>query len=129
MTDTTDTTDPATAATAVVDAYLAMWNEEDPERRAERIAEAWVPEGRYLDPLLEAEGHDALSTMVATVHQHYPGQRFRRLGGVDRHHDQVRFAWELSGPAGVTVAGIDIGELAEDGRLRRITGFFGDLPA
>jgi hypothetical protein len=28
----------------------------------------------------------------------------------------------------VTVAGIDVGELDEDGRLPRITGFFGDPP-
>jgi hypothetical protein len=27
------------------------------------------------------------------------------------------------------VAGIDVGELAPDGRLRSITGFFGELPA
>jgi hypothetical protein len=28
----------------------------------------------------------------------------------------------------VALAGIDVGEVGEDGRLRRITGFFGDLP-
>ena len=34
------------------------------------------------------------------------------------------------GPDGtVAVSGIDVGELADDGRLRRITGFFGELPA
>jgi hypothetical protein len=27
------------------------------------------------------------------------------------------------------VAGVDVGELTDDGRLRRITGFFGDLAA
>jgi hypothetical protein len=37
---------------------------------------------------------------------------------------------ELVGPDGtVAVAGVDVGELADDGRLRRITGFFGDLAA
>jgi hypothetical protein len=29
----------------------------------------------------------------------------------------------------VVVAGIDIGALAADGRLARITGFFGEAPA
>ena len=29
----------------------------------------------------------------------------------------------------VVVAGIDVGALADDGRLERITGFFGEAPA
>ena len=43
---------------------------------------------------------------------------------------EVRFGWELGVPGGdVTVAGLDVGILAADGRLQRITGFFGDLTA
>ena len=113
--------------TTTVDAYFDMWNETDPAKRAELIEQAWASEGRYVDPLLEADGHEALSEMVATVHAHYPGQRFERISAIDTHHNLVRFAWQLAGPDGVTVAGIDVGELATDGRLRRITGFFGDL--
>jgi hypothetical protein len=124
MSDTT-TTD----VTALVDTYIDMWNETDEARRADLISQAWATDGRYLDPMLEADGHAALSAMVAGVHQQFPGQRFRRTSGVDAHHDTVRFAWELGEPGGaVTVAGIDIAELADDGRLRRITGFFGPLP-
>ena len=67
--------------------------------------------------------------MVAGVHQKFPGHRFRRVSGVDAHHDQVRFAWELAAPNGaIVVAGIDVGMLGPDGRLRQITGFFGELP-
>jgi hypothetical protein len=52
------------------------------------------------------------------------------VSAVDAHHAELRFGWELAAPDGaVVVAGIDIGELAPDGRLRRITGFFGELPA
>jgi hypothetical protein len=113
-----------------VDTYLAMWNETDPGRRAEHIRLAWVEDGRYVDPLLEAEGHAALGDMVAGVHEQFPGHRFRRTSGIDSHHDRVRFGWELAAPDGaVTVAGVDLGELAPDGRLRAIAGFFGELPA
>lgn len=125
--DTTDTTD-TTDVTRTVDTYLAMWNEEDPTRRAELIAAAWSTACRYVDPLLEAAGHAALSDMVATVHGHYPGARFRRATAVDTHHDEVRFGWELVAADGSTVvAGIDVGRLDGDGRLTAITGFFGDL--
>lgn len=115
--------------TTTVDTYLSMWNETDRDRRAELIRQAWAPDGHYIDPVLEAAGHDALSVMVDGVHEQFPGYRFRRLSGIDTHHDQVRFAWDLAGADGaVAVAGIDVGQLGDDGRLRRITGFFGDLP-
>jgi hypothetical protein len=117
-----------TDITETVDTYLAMWNEDDVERRAALIERAWTPDGRYVDPVQEADGHAALSAMVDAIHAHYPGQRFRRTTDVDAHHSEVRFGWELGVPGGdVTVAGVDVGILAADGRLLRITGFFGDL--
>jgi hypothetical protein len=122
MTTDTDT------LTSCIDRYIDMWNEEDAERRAALIDAAWADDASYLDPLLEAVGRVGLSEMVATVHGHYPGYRFRRRSDVDVHHDRVRFAWDLVKPDGeVFVAGVDVGEVADDGRLRRITGFFGEL--
>jgi hypothetical protein len=127
MTDTT--TDTNADIAQIVDTYLAMWNEEDAATRAAHIEQAWTTDARYRDPLLEADGHAGLDEMVTTVHGHYPGQRFRRISGIDVHHDAARFGWELVAPDGtVTVAGIDFAQLAEDGRLRAITGFFGPLP-
>lgn len=115
---------------ATVDAYLAMWNETDPDRRAETIARAWAADGSYVDPQLEARGHAALSELVAAVHERFPGHRFRRTSGIDAHHGEARFAWELAAPDGaITVAGLDVAALADDGRLQRVTGFFGELPA
>lgn len=79
--------------------------------------------------LQEAEGHAALGSMVAGVQDRFAGHLFRRVSGADVHHGEFRFAWELVAPDGaVVVAGIDVGGLAADGRLRRITGFFGDIP-
>jgi hypothetical protein len=47
---------------------------------------------------------------------------------VDLHHGRLRFAWKLTDASGRTVVeGIDFCELASDGRLRRIVGFFGPL--
>jgi hypothetical protein len=114
--------------TTTVDTYLAMWNEPDATARADLIAAAWTDDGYYVDPLQEAKGHAALGDMVPAVHQQFPGHSFRRTSAVDEHHDHVRFGWELAAADGtVAVAGIDIGLLADDGRLRYIAGFFGDL--
>ena len=67
-------------ATTIVDTYLAMWNETDPKRRARLIEQAWVGDGRYVDPMLQAQGHGALGEMVAGVQAKFPGHRFRRHG-------------------------------------------------
>jgi hypothetical protein len=114
---------------ATIDTYLDAWNETDPDRRSTLIEQVWAPDGRLIDPPLAAEGHTGISEMAATMHEHFPGHTFRRASGIDAHHDQVRFAWELVGPDGtVALTGLDTGEVADDGRLRRIAGFFGDLP-
>jgi hypothetical protein len=116
--------------TTTVDAYLAAWNERDAERRSQLVAEAWASDGQLIDPPLAAEGHAGISDMAAALQQQFEGHRFRRASGVDAHHGHLRFAWELVSPGGdVALTGLDVGELSEDGRLRRITGFFGELPA
>jgi hypothetical protein len=59
----------------------------------------------------------------------FPGHALRRVSGVDEHHGYFRYGWELVAPAGdVVLAGVDVGELGSDGRLTRVTGFFGPLP-
>lgn len=117
-----------TSTEIVVDTYLAMWNEDDPKAREALIEQAWSTDGSYRDPKLAADGHAALSEMVETVHQHYPGQRFARLTAVDEHNRFARFGWHLANDDGnVTVAGIDVAEFDTEGRIRRITGFFGEL--
>lgn len=123
-------TETSTPLTEVIDRYLAAWSEPDPTRRAVLIAQVWAADGRLIDPPLAAEGHGGIGEMAAALQSQFPGHRFRRASGIDAHHDYLRFAWELVGPDGaVALAGLDVGELAADGRLRRITGFFGDLPA
>jgi hypothetical protein len=114
---------------ATIDTYLSAWTEADPAQRAALIAQVWAADGSLTDPPLAAEGHDGISSMMAAFQGQFPGHRFRRASGIDAHHDRFRFAWELIAPDGsVTLAGLDVGELAEGGRLRCITGFFGPLP-
>ena len=125
MTDTT-TAD----ITATVDTSLAALTETDESKRTDLLARAWAADGSLTDPPLTGEGLAGLNDFAAVLCQHYSGQRFRRVSGVDVHHDRFRYAWELVAPDGtVTVAGMDVGTLAPDGRLQTVTGFFGDLPA
>lgn len=126
MTDTS--TDSGLSAT--LEAYLRMWHETDAAKRAELVATVFTEDGRHVDPNADARGHAALSEMVGDIQARFRGHEVRQASGVDAHNDQIRFGWELVDPDGtVVLAGIDAGEVADDGRLRRITGFWGDLPA
>jgi hypothetical protein len=112
-----------------IDTLFAMWNEEDADRRAKLVQAVWADDGQLVDPPLDGQGHAGISDMVAAVQNQFPGHRFRRTTGIDTHHDTLRYGWELVGPDGAVVAtGLDVGQVAEDGRLRRVNGFLGPLP-
>ena len=114
----------------VIDRYIAIWNETDPARRRDLIAQTWTEDASYLDPLLSGDGRDGIDAMVRGVQERFPGHRFRRTGAIDAHHDRVRFSWELAAAEGEPplVAGVDFGVVATDGRLRSITGFLDQAP-
>jgi hypothetical protein len=121
----TDTAIQTTEVTAIVDAYVASWNEPDAARRTALVEQAWAHEARYVDPLLDLTGHADLGTLKPLLDQHYPGHSIGRTTEVDAHHNVLRFGWELTGPDGAAVAtGIDVGVLADDGRLQGVAGFF-----
>jgi hypothetical protein len=116
--------------TEIADAYMAAWNETDSQKRAQLIARAWVSDGRYVDPQADVQGYDAFDQLVTAVQARFPGHSFRRTGGVDAHHDEARWSWELVDPDGTTViTGLDAAQLGGDGRLQRVTGFFDALVA
>jgi SnoaL-like domain len=115
----------AAEVTTVVDGYIAMWNETSAEARRAIIAETWTEDATYLDPLMSGEGAAGIDAMVSGVQEQFPGHRFELTAGPDHHHDRVRFAWRLvdanGGPA--VAHGVDFATLADDGRLRSVTGF------
>ena len=114
-----------TDTASVVDGYIAVFNEADTERRRALIADTFTPDATYLDPIMAGDGADGIDAMVAGVHQQFPGHRFELTQGPDAHHDRVRFAWRLLAPGGDQEVGrgVDFATVADDGRLRAVTGF------
>jgi hypothetical protein len=114
--------------TDLVDRYISIWNETDTERRRALIARTWTADATYLDPLMCAEGRDAIDSMIQGVQTQFPTFRFRRVSGVDTHNDRVRFSWELGPEGGAALAGgIDVGIIVGD-HLQSITGFLDFAP-
>jgi len=114
---------------ALAERYIAAWNETDDDARRRAVAELWTGDGRYVDPLVEAEGTDGIAATIGAVQQQFPGFVFRLAGPVDGHHQQLRFSWEL-GPAGqaAPIAGSDVAVTDEGGRLRTVLGFLDRVP-
>jgi hypothetical protein len=113
-----------TDITTVVHNYIAMWNETTPEDRRAIIADTFADDARYLDPLQSGDGPAGIDAMVAAAQKQFPGHRFELSAGPDAHHDRVRFAWRLVADGGAPVAaGVDFATVADDGRLRDVTGF------
>lgn len=110
-----------------IDAYVSAWNETDDAKRRAILQKCWREDATYTDPTSHAPGLDALVAHIGGFHQQMPGAGIKRISGIDEHHGSLRFAWKLEG--GPPMEGIDIGHLAEDGKLQSILGFFGPPPA
>jgi SnoaL-like domain len=109
----------------VIHTYIAAWNEADPARRREFVRTTFADDATYLDPLMAGEGHEGIDAMIAGAQQQFPGHRFELSMGPDAHNDRVRFAWSLVGVdgGGPVAGGVDFATVADDGRLRAVTGF------
>jgi hypothetical protein len=113
---------------AIVEAYCEAWNVSDEAQRRRLLGDSCAVDVAYVDPKTDLAGRDALLAHIARVQAGRPGSRILRTSGVDLHHGRLRFAWKLADASGRTVVeGVDFCELAPDGRLCRIVGFFGPL--
>lgn len=110
--------------------YIVTWNETDPAARRAAIEAIYTADATYTDPLVVAEGHDAIDATIAAVQAQFPGLVFRLGGGVDAHHDIARFTWELGPQDGeALVVGFDVAVRAEEGRIKAVHGFLDKVPA
>jgi hypothetical protein len=112
----------------LVDRYVALWNEPDPERRRAAIEALWAPDGSHVSPSLEAHGYDELAARVERSHQRWvvdEGYVFRAVPNALHHHDTVTFSWEMLPRQGgeVISEGRDFFLVDPSGRLRSVYQF------
>jgi hypothetical protein len=120
---------PSLTPDAAVVAYCAAWNTVDKTERDRLLEQSWAADGSYGDPESSfVTGRVALGKMIAEFQRGHPGAYFR-CSAPQQHHGFMRVTWILFGPDGVERwHGTDFSELAADGRIRRVVGFFGDAP-
>ena len=111
--------------------YLAAWNERDPKRRRDLVAETWIEEGSYIDAHRQGNGHAAIDAMLAATQAQFPGYRLNLVSGIEAHNNFVRFSWAAGGTkeAPLYIGGTDFATLAADGRIKTVAGFMDAAPA
>jgi len=114
----------------IIDRYFAAWNEPDAAARQRLLEQCWATDGTLISPNGEVRGHAAVSARIGAFHTRWSGARVLQTSGIDAHHHIVRYGWEIRAAGGASLLeGLDVGEQAEDDRLRRVVMFFGPLPA
>lgn len=113
----------------IVRTYVEAWSETDSVKREEMLLSVWDENGTYTDPMTHVAGRGALVSYISGFQQQFPGARIELTSGVDTHHGKIRFAWRMVlADNSVYIEGLDFGELAADGKLLAIVGFFGPCP-
>jgi len=108
----------------IAEAYLATWNEPDPDDRMAVLQARWAEDSHYADPMMKGCGHEGIAAMIAGARERFPGHTFCLATAPDGHGDVVRFSWTLLSPQETPVArGTDFVRLDEHGRIASVTGF------
>lgn len=114
---------------ALVQRYLATFNETDAVRRKALIEAVYAASARYTDPHADLEGPAAIDAFVGAIQARYPGVLFSLAGKVDTHHTQARFTWHAApkGASEPVAIGFDVIAL-EGERIGRVFGFLDKSP-
>ncbi|HET7747535.1 MAG TPA: SRPBCC domain-containing protein [Vicinamibacteria bacterium] len=114
------------AVAALVDRFLAAWSEPDQARRRATLEEIATPDLTFRDQYSCTAGVDDLDPHLAAAQRFMPGLVLRREGEVGQCQGTAVARWVATGPDGAPRgSGIDVFELAPDGRLARVVGLWG----
>ncbi|OBH53365.1 hypothetical protein A5685_13775 [Mycobacterium colombiense] len=98
---------------------LAVFDERDPQRRAEAIAKTYADSVQWIDDEGIATGHDELNAKATALQIKLPGLHFAKAGPVRQTRGLGFLAWEVRTPDDSTVAsGFDVAEISNERIVR-----------
>lgn len=118
----------ALSVTEVIGAYQRSWSAAG-EERDQLLALSLTEDAELVQPNGRSLGRDAVGRRIAGLSDRWPGAVVEITSGIDEHHGFVRYSWTLRNGDAAVLTGFDAGELAADGRLRRVVQFFDSAPA
>lgn len=106
--------------------YNEAWRAGDEETRLACLNKCWNDDSVYTDPNTQAVGIDNLNTYMAKLQENVPGAHFEFTSKPVEQNNELTITWNmLNGKNDVIGTGTSFGAVTEDGKLARMTGFFG----
>ncbi len=110
-----------------LDRMLAAWNAPD-ESDVRTLAETALEHNvHFVDPNHNIMGRDAFIRMVHAVKKKIPGAVYSRTSRVDVQNNHCRYHWAIHLDQDLLMAGFDVTEVNDAGKIVKVTGFFGLL--
>lgn len=107
----------------IVDRYVAVWSEPDPERRRRSIAELWAENASQIVEEAAFHGHAELEERIAEAYGQFVGSGaflVTSAGDAAGHHDVITFTIQLTPPAGAVAWAARVVLLLDDRALIRL---------
>jgi hypothetical protein len=111
-----------------LDYMLAAWNEADSIKVRSLLETALSANVRFVDPSIDVCGIDGFEENVHQVKSKLPGAVYSRTSGVDSQHGFHRYHWAIHQGDNLLIAGFDVTEIDEQGKVSCVIGFFGETP-
>ncbi|RYE52999.1 MAG: nuclear transport factor 2 family protein [Sphingobacteriales bacterium] len=106
------------------------WNEPNAAKREILINAAWVEDGEFMDPTTQVKGRKNLLPIISDFITRYPDAEVIQTSTIDQHHSVYRVSWKIILKNGEQLTeGTDFGEFNKEGKITRITSFFGPVTA
>ncbi|MDO3388708.1 nuclear transport factor 2 family protein [Gilvimarinus sp. SDUM040013] len=117
--------DAVTDKRILVDAYLAVWSEQDPNKRQAQLAQLFVVDGVHQSPTTHSVGYEAIGEEIEAFQQRFPGASVTATNLLMTKNHLV-FNFSLTDAAGnPIVSGIDYVKLSVNGsKIEKVVGFY-----
>jgi uncharacterized protein YndB with AHSA1/START domain len=110
---------------SAIDRFLAVWSEADPAVRQSELEAVAMPSLAFRDAFSATDGIADLGAHVAAAQMFMPGVRLERRGGVRQCQGTAIADWvALAADGGERRRGCNVFDLAPDGRIARVVGFW-----
>jgi hypothetical protein len=119
--------EPPAEAPEVLQHYLRMWNEPAPKQIRGHLDRCVDEECRWVDPLHQHTGRDALEANVREFRSTYPDAVLGLGSNIDGHNDLHRYEWVITVGGELLIRGFDSVTVDDAGMIARVDGFFGVL--
>lgn len=111
-----------------IEAYVAAWNEHDPEARGRLVERACADDFRILTPGRCMRGRAGLDALIAEFQKRRPGDRARLASVVEIHESTFRYVGVVESEGSAPVETLDTGEHDAEGRILLVLTFAGAAP-